>query len=438
MRVYVGAVLLIGMIVTIRIAGALRTGEETSPQAAVEESPDGVNLIAYVSVDGEVWTTSPDGSDRQMVSPQLDGFFTWPTWSPDATSIVFSGVTGTSQSDATSSLFAFDLGSDGPYEIYAGEPGVPGQLAVGVVHYPQWSPDSEQLAFVAITSTGLNLFVDDLSEDPGAELALENGPVWITWSPNSQYLLVHRGPGHFLIDTEDGIQVNFLDIPPSGSRVPAWRTDGEAVTIAVDDPNGRYVVYSADVEGGDIAAPQPIVTLNPEVAFLWSPTGEHLAIADSSEYVVHRGSIINKYGRLTLWPRDGTGTALQVQRSVLSFFWSPDGSKLAYVTTTPDETAMRWMILDPLNGTEWPLLDFVPSREQLSVLEFFDQYAYSHSPWSADSRSLVFAGRLAGGGTTASYGSGQTPRYSIVTVDASPNAFVEIIAEGILGFWSPR
>ena len=93
---------------------------------------------------------------------------------------------------------------------------------------------------------------------------------------------------------------------------------------------------------------------------------------------------------------------------------------------------------DPQNGNEWPLVDFVPSREQLSVFEFFDQYAYSHSPWSPDSRSLVFAGIPVGSGTTASHGSGQPPRYSIVTVDAAPTAFADIVAEGILGFWSPR
>jgi Tol biopolymer transport system component len=438
LRLYLGFVLLIGLIATIGIVGSWRTDDEAPPQAVSEESRDGVNLIAFVSHDGEVWTTTPDGSDKQKVSPQTGGFFTWPTWSPDASRIVFSAVTGTSPSDSTSSLLAFDLGSDGPYEIYAGEPGVPGLLAVGVVHYPQWSPDSERLAFVAVTSTGLNLFIDDLSDDVGAEFVLDNGPVWITWSPDSQYLFVHRGPSHFLVDTKDGIQVNRLDIPPSGYRVPAWRTDGEAVTIAVVDVNGDYTIYSADVAGGEMAVPEPMVSTPPQVAFLWSPTGEYLALAGSSQYLVHRGSLFNKYERLTLFPRDGTEVATQIQRSVLSFFWSPDGSKLAYVTTTEDDSALRWMILDAENGSEWHLVDFVPSREQLSVYEFFDQYAYSHSPWSPDSRSLVFAGTPVGGGTTASYGSGQAPRYSIVTVDTSPTAFVNIIAEGILGFWSPR
>ena len=54
-------------------------------------------------------------------------------------------------------------------EIYVGEPGVAGLLADGVFHYPLWSPDSEQVAFVVVTSRGLTLFLDDLSESTEAE-----------------------------------------------------------------------------------------------------------------------------------------------------------------------------------------------------------------------------------------------------------------------------
>ena len=438
LRLYVGVVLLIGLLLTVAVVGALDTDDGKQTQGTVNGSRTTVNLIAYVSHDGEVLTTAPDGSDRRIVSPQADGFYTWPTWSPDATTIAFSAVTGTGPADSVSSLLAFDLDGDEPYEIYAGEPGVPGLLAAGVVHYPQWSPDSERLAFVAFTSTGLNLFVDDLSEDVGAEFVMDRAPVWIAWSPDSQYLLVHRRLSHFIVDTRDGIQVNDLEVPPSDYRVPAWRTDGEAVTLASTDPSGYYTVYSADVQGVEIDTPKAIVTAPPSVAFLWSPTGRHLAVADSSELILYRGAILNDYQRLTLWPKDGSKVALQVQRSVLSFFWSPDGSKLAYVTTVGEGEALRWVILDVENGSEWPLVDFIPSREQLSLFQFFDQYAYSHPPWSPDSGSLVFAGIPAHGGATASYGSGQAPRTSIVTVDASPGAFVEIVAAGIMGFWSPR
>ena len=39
-----------------------------------------------------------------------------------------------------------------------------------------------------------------------------------------------------------------------------------------------------------------------------------------------------------------------------------------------------------------PLFRFQPSGEVLMMLSFFDQYAYSHSPWSPDGTMLVVAG----------------------------------------------
>ena len=52
----------------------------------------GVNLIAFVNSDGAVKTMRPDGLQVKSISPDVEGFFTWPTWSPDADTLVYSGV----------------------------------------------------------------------------------------------------------------------------------------------------------------------------------------------------------------------------------------------------------------------------------------------------------------------------------------------------------
>ena len=73
------------------------------------------------------------------------------------------------------------------------------------------------------------------------------------------------------------------------------------------------------------------------------------------------------------------------------------------------------------------------------IFQFFDQYAYSHSPWSPGSGALVFAGSLGLGAADASVGA--HPGHSgshIIVADTDPDASPEIIADGILGFWSPR
>jgi len=91
------------------------------------------------------------------------------------------------------------------------------------------------------------------------------------------------------------------------------------------------------------------------------------------------------------------------------------------------------------DGSRWPLLDFIPSLDQLTVFRFFDQYAYSHPPWSPDSNSLVFSGRVDPEAITAAFGSeGGAQGNHIVVLGAAPDSSPLVIAEGLIAFWSPR
>ena len=75
----------------------------------------------------------------------------------------------------------------------------------------------------------------------------------------------------------------------------------------------------------------------------------------------------------------------------------------------------------------------------MTMFQFFDQYAYSHSIWSPDSGSLVFAGRLVDDATAASahYNLAQQESH-IIVVGTNPEPLTQIIADGTLAFWSPR
>ena len=95
------------------------------------------------------------------------------------------------------------------------------------------------------------------------------------------------------------------------------------------------------------------------------------------------------------------------------------------------------MFLDLADGRRWPLVDFTPTQPQLTLFQFFDQFAYSHSMWSPDSRSLVFAGALdSSRATQASFGRQQAARIIVTQVEPSPD--VVSIADGFLAVWSPR
>ena len=120
----------------------------------------------------------------------------------------------------------------------------------------------------------------------------------------------------------------------------------------------------------------------------------------------------------------------------MRFFWSPDGSRLAYVTEGESEGFHRWMVLDARDGQRWAIADFIPSGAQAAIFRLFDQFAYSHSPWSSDSASLVFSGALEGEGASAPLG--RQPPSQIIVADAGPASAANVIADGFLAFWSPR
>jgi hypothetical protein len=94
------------------------------------------------------------------------------------------------------------------------------------------------------------------------------------------------------------------------------------------------------------------------------------------------------------------------------------------------------MVLDLVTEERWPLVDFTPSLEQLTMFQFFDQFGYSHSQWSPDSDALVFAGVLSGDGVSASLGTQQASQIFVVSTE--PFSSAEPIAEGIVAVWSPR
>ena len=96
-----------------------------------------------------------------------------------------------------------------------------------------------------------------------------------------------------------------------------------------------------------------------------------------------------------------------------------------------------WNAASPLpgdGGESRALMTFQPSRDVLTMLGFFDQYAYSHSPWSPDSSRLVVAGT-----ETLPYErrNGHTPTGSrVFVIDVSGGEPPREIAEGTLAFWS--
>ncbi len=397
-----------------------------------------INLIAFVDTQGRVMTMRPDGALVKRISPDVAGFFTWPTWSPDGSALVYSGVVS-SGDELKMNLYASDIAGGAERALYASKPGELGLLAQGVVHYSLWAPDSANLAFIVSTSQGLSLFMDDLSEDAGAKHLLDKGPLWMSWSHDATALAVHRGDEHFIVDAANEFSVHALDIDAAGYRVPAWQPAQRAITLQAQDGLSRYAISSVRLNGAAIESVTALRGALRESAFLWSPSGDRLAVAESPQLFIYRGSPVQIYRRLAIVPAAMPQDVVEFEQPVIAFFWSPDSTEIAFVTLSESPGALRWALLDVAEGKATALVDFIPSAEQLTMFQFFDQYAHSHSVWSPDGESIVFAGDLLTDAVTASLsGHPGHSSFHIVVVDAAPTPTAHVIGEGIMGFWSPR
>ena len=425
-RIYAFAVIFVTLIITTAVigtrGGAFSTSSTTPPEPEV-------NLIAFVDLEGSIKTMRPDGSSVAQISPE-DGIFTWPSWSPDATQVAFSGITLQDDMRSPLTLFVLRFGDDEPKTIYTNKPDM-GPILVGMPHYALWSPDSKRLSFMASTPEGLTIFIDDLHDNSESQVVLRNSPLYAAWSSDSDYLIVHGNVDHFLVDVNDAGNAIDLGIRSSRYRTPAWWSSGNGLAYVADDPTGRASLYSSE----PTSESRILIDEAPgNTAFLWSPDGQSLAVARPGQALGAIAGFV--YQGVTFFSPDGVRQSLEIDENVIAYFWSPDSTKLAYVTLSDTRGALRWNILDVQDDARWPLVDFLPTQDQLSIFQFFDQFAYSQSMWSPDSRSLVFAGSIVDEGVSASLR--LQPVSQIIVLDTEPNPAVQPIADGLLGTWSPR
>ncbi len=400
--------------------------QEADPTVAAEPPDQLTGRIAYVTQDLKIRTVNPDGSGDRLLT-HGSGRYSWPTWAPDGVTIAYPAVVGESETTAIDLLSTVD-GVDGDSVLYRGDPEYAGILvAPNLPHYAVWSPDGGKLALITGGEAGLEVYVDDLHDEAGPEHVASQAPVYFSWSHTSRYLLVHWGGRHVLVDTEPEFETT--DLPPfaAGYRAPAWWPSNELMTVIErDNQSGLYGVHFRDLYGDT----RFIIGASPRTAYLWSPDGEWLAVGRGIDQRVP------VFDEVIFVSPEGEKHTTRIDERVIAFAWSPDGSKLAYVTITGTQLVWGWNVLDMETGAKTRLAEFVASEDMRVWLQFFDQFVYSHGIWSPDSRAIVFSGSVAGSGVGAAAGVQQQDQIIVLTVGELPT--LNVIGEGRLAFWSPK
>ncbi len=429
----------------------LTAGPEAIPG---DSSIVSVDRIAYIGPYGELFTVRPDGSDgRQLTgatqvslpsgdpaapvagasvhqAQDLDfsESFAWPTWSPDGTRLAVSRVQITPTRHLVVSVQLIDTVTGANRTIYEND--VPSLVAAGAPHYLYWAPNSQRLAFLASTRQGLTLFVFDPDTTEGA-IALERGaPLYFSWAGDGQALLVHSRDSVKLFEPPFDADRALSLVSSGGFRTPAFSPDGAQWAYSVGDDSGAAIRVT---RRNDPGAYQNILETGPMVAFMWSPDSRTLAVADNPypERTV--------YQRLRLVSADGSSVRTLVNEPLIAFYWSPNGERMAWVGVDTDARVFEWHVIpvresgSPEDTSPAPFR-FRPSNEVFTMLTFFDQYAYSHSPWSPDGSRLVIAGSE---GLVDERRNGHTPSGTqIYVLNAAGNTPPTELAQGSVAFWS--
>ena len=415
------SVILMGLLAVIAVIGA-RAGGGPQPSPGAEAA---VDLIAYADPSGRIHIVDPEGLQDTTVSED-SGFFTWPVWSPDASSLVFSGVTLGSPGLPVLEMHEYDLDTGTTTRLYENEPGM-GPILGSMPHYPLWSPDSSILGIMASQSQGLTLLLTEPGLGKPPDTVIRDSPLYAGWSSDSSRLLVHAGAEHYVVNVLGAKTAKLIGTGSTAYRAPAWRAGSNDVALVSSDAQGQQELTVLDVVSGDSLVVQPVVAT---VAFSWSPNGRWLAVGETSS----PNSIIYDGVRLFSWAWSRSFDAITVP--VVAFYWSPDSRYIAYVIPPDARGVFEWRVHEIESGSSWPVAEFDPSNEQATMFRFFDQFSQSHSVWSPQSDAIVFSGLLQSDGVSASYRTQALAQ--VLVADAMAREPVRAIGTGVLAVWSPR
>jgi Tol biopolymer transport system component len=381
------------------------------------------NRIAYVGEDGQIYSVLPDGQGRRLVSGGEERVYAapaaaaprraynWPTWAPD---------------DGHLAFIARDDGKSGDAVVVA--PAAGGAMVKAFAETEQepffasWSTDSRRLAVLARAGTVVTLAVAGADGKASARQLTQSSSAYFAWL-GAGALFVHTGGsasdnvGATLAryDLSSGGPPSHLSSRPAEFRVPALSPDGKWLATTELGAGGESTLFVTTQTGAD---PRRVAAVRAGLAALWAPRGGRLA------YALTERSGESIFASLQLWS-EGARPVKLASDPLAAFFWSPDGERLAIVGFDPGVRSFSWWVVEVAGGPPRRLAQFTPSRDELFVLTFFDQFAPAMTPWSPDSRRLVYVDASRAGDTAG--------RLTIVdTADGRTRQ----LATGSLATWS--
>jgi len=356
-----------------------------------------------------------------------------PTWSPGGDLVCATLLSGEVREIVSSRVCVF-WALDGSLCTEVDAPFVP--------FYFYWSPDSAKLSWLTTykdsgsKAVSLDTFqVLDAEGDVGGASNSSNlvfrtrlrhvddgVPLFFSQNDQDSRLLVHVGDKKKVSIIEpasvDSEEEKIVSGRPGNFRAPLWipKSGGLVVFVeAASTPGQPQDLVLADPSSLGGVRKRSLMECEGFSALAVSPDGSKIAVLTrNKKRLQEQLSILEGPFEIDEdWP--STPEAVQTSpskeslfetnRRAVVFFWSPDSTKLLWLSIPEKDDFARtgkpdifWEMLDTRNGKQVRFEAHLPSAMFLaSYLPFFDQYALSQRMWSPDSDKFCYAGRGSGG-----------------------------------------
>ncbi len=387
----------------------------TSDRPADDSSsaPDLSNLPGTLAIGGSggLRFAAPDGSTVRTI----DGeglVITQPTWSRDGERSISLRVL------SAENVETVVVDSDGAVKVHE---------ARRPYFFFSWSGDGTLIAALGPGPQGTTLDILDRDGSPVASEGLDAGSFYLAWEPGGTGLLLHRDETLELAPDPTNLSTRVsLGAPGEWFLAPAWIPGTRDALIVEPGPAGNRLVRIA-VDSGDRVDLGPV---NKGIGVVASPNGDEAVLAHgaadegggailvanpvaepkvlaATEIVdVHTGHRRKVSDEFSLWAE-----------------WSPDGEALLLLQAAVDQTGAEWVVWR--DGAERRLGGVTLSPVFFrNYVQFSWQFVESPRLWSPDGAAFVYAG-------AESKGAG------VFVTDLASGSAVRV-AEGDVGFWSPR